>query len=296
MTRHVLAGLVLPLLFAGVLTAEDPKLPNVKDYDKLVLDTLRDVHNRGADLYNETKDYAGTYRLYEGALITIRPLLAYRPAAQKLIDEGLAAAEKEAGIGMKAFKLHETIEAVRTLLKKAPATTKAPETKAPETKNPEPTKTPETKKAPDAKKTPDAKSPETKKPSTQYELAPAPHEKKTNPSSPKSTSSTTPSKTSSASTTITAAKPALSGKVILKGQPLTAAEVTLVSLDLPKPRVFTAALDKDGSFLFPQSLPPGKYVVIVTAKAVPEKYQTTTTSGLTLEVTAGSANFDVNLK
>ena len=88
----------------------------------------------------------------------------------------------------------------------------------------------------------------------------------------------------------------LAGKVILRGQPLTAAEVTLVSLDQAKPKVFTAAIKADGSYAFTEMLPPGKYVVIVTAKSVPEKYQTTTTSGLTFEVPAGKAVFDINLK
>ena len=44
------------------------------------------------------------------------------------------------------------------------------------------------------------------------------------------------------------------------------------------------------------SIPPGKYVVFVTAKGVPEKYQTTTTSGITIDVTAGASNHDIELK
>ena len=104
MTGRPLAGLLLAL---AVLTAlaggnslgagEGPKLPAPAAFDKLVVDTLRDVHNRGADLYNTGKDFAGAYRVYEGALLTVRPLLAHRPAAQKLIEEGLAAADKEVG-------------------------------------------------------------------------------------------------------------------------------------------------------------------------------------------------------
>ena len=87
-----------------------------------------------------------------------------------------------------------------------------------------------------------------------------------------------------------------SGKVMVKGQPLTAAEVTLVSLDQAKPRVFTTAIQADGTYAFADPLPPGKYVVIVTAKAVPEKYQLTTTSGLVLTVGPGPATFDLDLK
>jgi hypothetical protein len=66
------------------------------------------------------KDFEGTYRLYHGSLLTLRPLLGHRSDVQKLIDTGLAAAEKETSPALKAFRLHETIEAVRSKLKSEP--------------------------------------------------------------------------------------------------------------------------------------------------------------------------------
>jgi hypothetical protein len=150
MTGRSFAGLLLALLTAGALLADDPKLPDGKAYDRLVVDSLRDVHNKGADLFNTSKDFAGAYRLYQGALMTVNPLLAHRPTAQKLIDDGLAAAEKELIVSQKAFKLHETIEAVRTLLKKDGEPASKPD---------------ETKKPTDKKQT------------SPYELAPQPREK-----------------------------------------------------------------------------------------------------------------------
>lgn len=120
MSLRPLAAL-LPLAFAASISAQEPKLPDVKTFDKLVVDTLRDVHNTGADLYNTRKDFEGTYRMYHGSLLTVRPLLGHRPDAQKLIDTGLAAAEKEASVAQKAFRLHEAIEAVRSNLKGEPA-------------------------------------------------------------------------------------------------------------------------------------------------------------------------------
>ena len=128
-----LAALLLVVLPA-TLRAQESKLPDAKAFDKLVVDTLRDVHNRGADLYNTKKEFEGTYRMYEGALVTVRPLLAHRPAAQKMIDDGLAAAEKETSAAQKAFRLHEAIEAVRTHLKSDPG--KKPEDKKPVEKKP----------------------------------------------------------------------------------------------------------------------------------------------------------------
>ncbi len=94
-----------------------PVAPDKAAFDKIVVDTLRDIHNTGADLFNTSKDFAGTYRIYQGALLAVRPLLAHHAAAQKLIDDGLATAEKELNPAQKAFKLHETIEAVRSHLK-----------------------------------------------------------------------------------------------------------------------------------------------------------------------------------
>jgi hypothetical protein len=98
-------------------------------FDRLVVDTLRDVHNFGADLYNTSRDYAGTYRLYHGALLTVRPLLSHRPAVQQRIDQGLQEVEREPTVAHKAFRLHVVIEDVRSELKKTAAAPKPPEKK-----------------------------------------------------------------------------------------------------------------------------------------------------------------------
>lgn len=127
MIRGRMIAATLIVVFASALSApaaDEPKLPDVKTFDKLVIDSLRNVHNKGADLYNESKDFAGAYRVYEGGLMAVRPLLAHRPEAQKLIDTGLATAEKETEAARKAFVLHDTIEAVRKYLKVAIAATK----------------------------------------------------------------------------------------------------------------------------------------------------------------------------
>ena len=166
-------------LITGTLSADDAKLPDAKTYDKLVVDTLRDVHNVGADLYNISKDFAGTYRLYHGALITVRPLLAHQPNAQKLIDAGLAEADKESNFSLKAFKLHETIENVRSFLKTGIMPLPKPDDtkKKSEMKSTQP---PETKKFTETKptETPDTKKTVEKKPTVIYEIAPQPREKK----------------------------------------------------------------------------------------------------------------------
>jgi hypothetical protein len=150
MTIRVLAVFALVgALSSGARSAaaDDPKLPDVKVFDKLVIDSLRDVHNKGADLYNTSKDFVGSYRVYQGALMAVRPLLAHRPEAQKLIDDGLTAAEKESDAARKAFLLHEAIEAVRKHLKTAIAAPKPADPPEKEPKKPEPPVAPMPKEA-----------------------------------------------------------------------------------------------------------------------------------------------------
>lgn len=93
----------------------------------------------------------------------------------------------------------------------------------------------------------------------------------------------------------TPAKVALAGVVTLKGKPLANGEVTLVSLNLPAPRVFTAKPDAAGKYEF-VTLPPAEYAVIVTGPGVPTKYQTTDSSGLRATVKAAGATLDWNLQ
>jgi hypothetical protein len=230
MASRPLAVLVV-LTAACSLRADEPKLPDAKAFDKLVVDTLRDVHNKGADLYNTKKEFEGTYRMYQGALLAVKPLLGHRPAAQKIIDDGFAAAEKEANVAQKAFKMHEAIEAVRALLKEG-GSAKKPEDAKPKEKNP----------------------------------------------------------------VAAGGGPGFRGRVTLKGQPLAGGEITFVSLDQPKPRVFSAKIQDDGQYAPAEVVPPGKYVVIVTGKGVPEKFQLTTTSGLVIEVTPPPSVRDFDLQ
>jgi hypothetical protein len=179
MTSRSLAGFLFLILTSSTLLAEDSKLPDAKTYDKIVVDSLAHVHNKAADLYNEHKDFAGAYRMFQGALLTVRPLLAHQATAQKMIDDGLAAVEKEPSVAVRAFKLHETIENVRALLKTggAPVVKPVETKKSAEAKPAEPTvtNTPPVKKPMEPMET---KKPEEKKPVVMYELAPQPREKK----------------------------------------------------------------------------------------------------------------------
>jgi hypothetical protein len=242
MTKGVAAlALTVALCASSTGTANDPKFPDTKAFDKAVIDSLRAVHNKGVELYNTAKDYSGAYRLYQGALEAVKPLLAHRPEAQKLIDDGLAAADKETDTARKAFVLHETIESVRTHLKQV-----------------------------NGFGSPAAKKPDDKKPDDKKEVAPMPMAK------------------GGDSATV-------SGKVTLAGKPLPAGEVTVVSLNLAVPRVFTAEVVK-GEFKFAEPIPPGKYAAIITGKDVPQRYHLVSTSELRFEFTPGPIQTDIVLK
>lgn len=150
---RALAAAVLLAAAGGLVLAADQPAADTKALDKAIVASLRDAHDRGADLYNMAKDYAGAYRLYEGALVTVRPLLAHRPEVQKAITAGLANAARDPDPARKAFLLHETIEKVRADLKGtgvAPKPAVEPK-KLPEAKKSKETTTPKKETTPKPK-------------------------------------------------------------------------------------------------------------------------------------------------
>jgi hypothetical protein len=102
-----------------------------KALDKKVFGTLRTVINTGADLYNRDRDYTGCYRLYQGSLLTLRPLLDTHPDLQKEIDTGLSTAEGQASIAARAFTLRSVLGKMRESLKPTTTGTPAPPPPAP---------------------------------------------------------------------------------------------------------------------------------------------------------------------
>jgi hypothetical protein len=284
---RTLAAAVLSVAVGGVALAVDAPAPgDTKALDKTVVDALRDVHNYGADLYNLSKDYAAAYRVYDGALRAVKPLLGHRPAVQKTIDDGLASAGKEGDPARRAFLLHETIEKVRADLRGTSVTPKKPtaEDKKPEEpkksvtepKKPvtEP-KMPEEKK-PEPKKVVEPKKPADTKPKEQGEPAPLPKLK---------------------GPEVKGDGALVSGVISYQGKALAAGEVTFISLDQKAPKVLTATV-KDGKYAA-KGLPPGKYKVVVDGgkdAKLPAKYSTADTSGLTVEAKAGANTFDFDLK
>ncbi len=118
--RHWMLAVCLGVSgLVGVAGAEEKKAPvGFGALDQQMADTLKEIHNRGADLYNNG-DAAGCYRIFQGALMTVRPLLGHHEKVQKAIETGLSEAEANPDVKRRAFALHRLIEEVRQEIKPA---------------------------------------------------------------------------------------------------------------------------------------------------------------------------------
>jgi hypothetical protein len=83
-----------------------------KALDQEIHNLLRDVINRGADLYNRG-DTNGCYRLYEGSLMSIRALADHHADWQKAIADGFKQAEETPQLFQRAFVLRKVIDRIR---------------------------------------------------------------------------------------------------------------------------------------------------------------------------------------
>jgi hemoglobin len=148
------------LLLAGGARAEDEK-PATKSPDRSTLDesihqNLRGISDHGANLYNQG-DWNGCYRLWEGALMGLRPLVgdrqirswaktidtdAYgdalkalqsqlgdRPQLKDVIETGLANARQTPQLYRRAFVLRVVLDQVRAETASAAAKSKKPDEK-----------------------------------------------------------------------------------------------------------------------------------------------------------------------
>jgi hemoglobin len=119
---RILIAVLLWSVVAGRGSAQD-----LKQLDQRIYDVLKEVINTGADVYNakaEDRDVylremnrAGCYRIYQGSLLTVHPLLAHRPQLQKVIDNSIAKASTQASMAEKAFSLREALDEIRRVLK-----------------------------------------------------------------------------------------------------------------------------------------------------------------------------------
>jgi hemoglobin len=113
--RLCCVGAVL-IVSAGIALAHGDDSASQKALDKQIHASLRSVINQGADLFNLQKDVAGCYHVYQGSLLTLRPLLSHHPELQKTIDEGLSSSDRMARMVDRAFALRKVIDHIRVKL------------------------------------------------------------------------------------------------------------------------------------------------------------------------------------
>lgn len=103
-------GLVLLGLLLVAVRGFDAQEPIGKPSGPYV-DSLRDVINRGAKIFNDNGDHAGCYRMFEGALIAVKPYL--EPGLQKEVDQALANAARLPSFVDKSFELRRVLDLIR---------------------------------------------------------------------------------------------------------------------------------------------------------------------------------------
>ena len=239
--RHWLLG--LHLIIAMPLAAQERK-PSAREIDKQLFDLLKDIHNRGADLYNAGLA-ADCYRLYQGSLQTARVALAHRRAEQKFIDDELARIEKLPTAGARAFALHETIETLRKRLRAAVKEDAAAEVLI--------------------------------IPPREYRVEKKPEAKK-----------------------IVPPKGGVIGVVLWNGRPIAGLDVIFVSRGAIDIRIVEAQTDTEGRYVL-EKIRPGTYTVLLSKPGdkkpvLPERYATTTTSPLIVDVKGGGDRLDFLLQ
>jgi hypothetical protein len=162
-SARVAVGILVLLGSSSYLHADDStSSTNAKSTDSNLHVALREVINQGADLFNQG-DQSGSYRLFQGALITARSQLGHHADVQKLIDEGLARSET-GSMGKRAWALRRLLDDVRDKInpnpKKSAEKSKSGESspsKASEKKSDDIKKSDEGKKSEDDKKKDDQK-------------------------------------------------------------------------------------------------------------------------------------------
>ena len=112
-----LAAFAVTLLAcAGVSVGQEKKA--YEKHDQAALNqSLKDVINAGARMYNDHGDHAGCFRLYQGSLIAVRPFLT--ADLQKKIDAAVFKCEGLASYSERAFELRKVLDEIREKTKPA---------------------------------------------------------------------------------------------------------------------------------------------------------------------------------
>jgi hemoglobin len=119
----------LALVAAGAMARSDDKPVDRSDLDKRIVGAVYETAKLGTDIFNKG-NHEGCYRLYEGALIALVPMLDHKPVLQGKVQKRL-----ERAAGMKsadaAFELRTALDEIQNDI--APPKGKGAKEKEPKT-------------------------------------------------------------------------------------------------------------------------------------------------------------------
>ncbi len=322
----LLAAVILVFAFAGTFYAQvgGPDAAPGDAKDRKIREALRIVIEQGRSLHNRPNfDYVGCYRVFQGGLTAVQPLLDHHPDLQRAIADGLAKAEALPP-NQRGFALRDVIDRIRARLGGA---TGSGQDKTPADKGVRPMdKEMKDRKEPDKrppldgtkdlpprkdldKPKPDDKQPPRKDldkpkddkrppldgtkdlpPRKDRPVVPGDGEKKDDKGPGPGV------KTPDVGT--------LTGKVMYKGKSLTSGYVTLLGHD---GRKYSASIRPDGTYAFQKvTLPLDEYTVTIEPEPalvgrpgtvmLPQVYRDVTTSPLRATVRRGANSADLQLE
>jgi hypothetical protein len=109
----LLAAAILALALTGRFRADEQakdRGANGLD-DKQIRSTIRVLIKGGARLHN-ARDFAGSYRFFQGGATAMRPILAGHPDLLKALDASLAEAERNPSMSQRAWILYRSLSRV----------------------------------------------------------------------------------------------------------------------------------------------------------------------------------------
>lgn len=111
MARPFLGSLVLMLMIGGVCGADDKPLDRL-ELDRRIVKSVYETALLGTDLFNNKGKHDECFRLYQGALLSLQPLLDHRPNLMKDVRDKL-----DKAAGMKAvegaFVLRQALDEIQ---------------------------------------------------------------------------------------------------------------------------------------------------------------------------------------
>jgi len=110
MVWRILAGVGLVIAIGSLSRADDKPLDRL-ELDRRIVTSLYETAVKGTDLFNKGKS-DDCFRLYQGALMNIQPLLDHRPSLMKYVQDKM---DKAAGMKPAdgAFVLREALDEIQ---------------------------------------------------------------------------------------------------------------------------------------------------------------------------------------